>query len=69
MNTPSELLLEVQRRGLTAYFWDGTLHLLPARLAAANADLHAELLANAKAICRELESLRANVDERQRTFK
>ena len=49
------LLAEVHRRGLTPHFWDGQLHLLPARQAAMHRDLHAKLLQHREAVLRELK--------------
>ncbi len=52
------LLAEVEKRGLITQFWDASLHLLPARLAAANHDLLISLHRHHDAVIQELENRR-----------
>ena len=52
--TAAELLEQVRQRGLSAYYWDGQLHFLPAKLSSANHDLIAKLHQQRESARREL---------------
>lgn len=53
--TAKELLEQVRQRGLSAYYWDSTLHFLPAKLASANHDLITKLHRHRESVRQELE--------------
>ena len=53
--TAKELPAEVRQRGLSAYYWDSTLHFLPAKLASANHDLITKLHRHRESVRQELE--------------